>query len=214
MLGCERFAAPSLTDAPRRLARLFLFVAIQESPVMPHLHHDIDGWSVEGCFQHLIYSPKGAIEGVLIDTDGVLTQFVTEPQDLRVAELFAGLRTGQAVGIEGTEAAPSPKGESAHTVYHFERLASVDGHAPMQGAGAEGTRGTVVHFNYARHGEANGVVLDNGDFVHTRPDGLHGLDLKIGDTVDAEGATRPLATGTGRVIEAHHVNGQPVRPAH
>ena len=84
---------------------------------MPHPHHEIDVWSVEGSFQHLIYSPKGAIEGVLIDTDGVSTQFVTEPQDPLVADLFAKLRTGQTVVIEGTEAPPSPKGDAAHTVY-------------------------------------------------------------------------------------------------
>ena len=181
---------------------------------MPHPHHEFDVWSVEGTFQHLIFSPRGAIEGVLIDTDGVPTQFVTGPQDPLVAELFAGLRSGQTVVVEGTEAPPPPKGEAAHTVYRFERLASVDGQAPKTPAGGEGTRGTVVRFNYARHGEANGVVLDNGDFVHTRPDGLRALGLKIGDTVEAEGPARPLAVGAGRVIEAHHVNGQPVGPAH
>ncbi len=181
---------------------------------MPHPHHEIDVWSVEGSFQHLIYSPKGAIEGVLIDTDGVPTQFVTEPQDPLVVELLAGLRPGQAVVIEGTEAPASPKGEAPHTVYRFERLASVDGQAPKKPTTDEGTRGKVVRFNFAKHGEPNGVVLDNGDFVHTRPDGLHALGLKIGDTVEAEGATRPLVAGAGRVIEAHHVNGRSVGPAH
>ena len=181
---------------------------------MPHPHHEIDVWSVEGRFQHLIYSPKGAIEGVLIDTDGVSTQFVTEPQDPLVVELLAGLLPGQTVVIEGTEAQASPKGDASHTVYRFERLASIDGHAPKKPASGEGTRGKVVRFNYAKHGEANGVVLDNGDFVHTRPDGLHALGLKIGDTVEAEGAARPMVAGAGRVIEAHHVNGQSVGPAH
>lgn len=181
---------------------------------MRHPHHEIDIWSVEGRFQHLLYSPKGAIEGVLLDTDGVSTQFVTEPQDPFVVELFGKLRTGQKVVIEGTEAPPSPKGDAAHTVYRFERLVSVDGHPPKKAADGEGTRGKVVRFNFAKHGEANGVVLDNGDFVHTRPDGLHALGLKIGDTVEAEGAARPLVAGAGRVIEAHHVNGKPVGPAH
>ncbi len=181
---------------------------------MPHPHREIDIWSVQGRFQHLIYSPKGAIEGVLIDTDGVPTQFVTEPQDPAVAELLGGLRAGQALVVEGTEAPPSPKGEAAHTVYRFERLASVDGREPEVVHGEEGTCGKVVRFNYAKHGEANGVVLDNGDFVHTRPDGLRPLGLRIGDTIEAEGAARPLATGGGRVIEARRINGKPVGPAH
>ena len=32
-----------------------------------------------------------------------------------------------------------------------------------------------MRLNYAKHGAANGVVLDNGDFVHTRPDGFAAL---------------------------------------
>jgi hypothetical protein len=68
--------------------------------------------------------------------------------------------------------------------------------------------GTVVRFNYARHGQANGVVLDTGDFVHTKPDGLARLALKVGDKVRAEGRSQPLATGQGRVVEAVRVNGQ------
>lgn len=181
---------------------------------MPHPSHDIDVWSVEGRFQHLIYSPKGAIEGLMIDTDGVPTQFVTDPHDTAAVERFGSLRPGQALVVEGTEAPPSPKGEAAHTVYRFERLASVDGQTAEAADAKAGTHGKVVRFNHAKHGEANGVVLDNGDFVHTRPEGLRALGLQLGDAVRAEGPARPLATGAGRVIEAHRVNGHPVGPAH
>jgi hypothetical protein len=174
----------------------------------------LDVWSVEGTFQHLIYSPKGAIEGVLIDTDGVATQFVTEPNDPSIAAQFAGLRQGQVLVIEGTEAGPSPKGEAVHTVYQFERLASVDGKKPAAPHPHLEAAGTVVRFNYAKHGAPNGVVLDNGDFVHTKPDGMERLGLKVGDKVRAEGDARPLAVGKGRVIEARSVNGKPVGPAH
>ncbi|MDB5846714.1 MAG: hypothetical protein JWP29_466 [Rhodoferax sp.] len=177
-------------------------------------HHDIDVWAIEGRFVQLIYSPKGAIEGLLIDTDGTPTQFATDPHDPVTAQLFADLRPGQALVVEGTEAGPSPKGEGAHFVYRFERLASVDGREPDVAHGPGEASGRVVRFNYARHGEANGVVLDSGDFVHTRPDGMARLGLKIGDTVHAEGPARPLVTGAGRVIEAHSVNGKPVGPAH
>jgi hypothetical protein len=181
---------------------------------MPHPPHEIDVWSVEGRFQHLIYSPRGAIEGVLIDTDGVPTQFVTDPHDPSVAAQFEALRAGQTLVIEGTDAGPSPKGEPLHTVYVFERLASIDGKAPKAAHASEDAAGTVVRFNYAKHGAANGVVLDTGDFVHTRPDGFERLGLKVGDKVKAEGPAHPLVDGAGRVIEAHHVNGRPVAPAH
>ncbi|MGJ7505896.1 hypothetical protein [Variovorax sp. GT1P44] len=185
---------------------------------MPHLHgHEmLDVWSVEGRFRQLIYSPKGTIEGVLIDTDGVSTQFVVDRHDPALAGQLAVLREGQALVIEGTEADPSPKGEPEHTVYQFERLASVDGKSlasPQHSHGGKAV-GTVVRFNYAKHGVANGVVLDSGDFIHTKPDGMARLGLKIGDKVQAEGTARPLATGAGRVIEARSVNGHSFGPAH
>ncbi|WP_218509825.1 hypothetical protein [Variovorax sp. dw_308] len=182
-----------------------------------HAHHEdlLDVWSVEGRFHHLVYSPKGAIEGLLIDTDGVPTQFVADPHDPSVAEQFTGLREGQALVIEGTEAGPSPKGEALHTVYRFERLVSVDGKPPKPARPHDDeVTGTVVRFNYARHGAANGVVLDSGDFIHTRPEGMERLGLKIGDKVRATGEARPLVTGAGRVVEARSVNGTPVGPAH
>ncbi|MET0540789.1 MAG: hypothetical protein ABWZ88_03460 [Variovorax sp.] len=181
---------------------------------MPRHHHEIDVWSVEGRFEHLIYSPRGAIEGVLISTDDVLTQFVTDPHDAVVAEQLTGLHAGQTLVIEGTEQGPSPKGEAEHSVYAFERLASVDGEAPDAPRASGQASGIVVRFNYAKHGAANGVVLDSGDFVHTRPEGLAKLGLKVGDKVQAEGAAMPLAIGNGRVIEAHSVNGKRVAPAH
>mgnify|MGYP001081880111 CR=1 FL=1 len=180
---------------------------------MPHPHETLDVWSVEGRFQHLVYSPKGGIEGVLIDTDGVPTQFVFDRHDEDAASAFAGLQPGQTLVIKGIEEEPSPKGEASHTVYRFERLASVDGQAPTQASIDEGSiDGTVLRLNYARHGEANGVVLDTGDFVHTRPDGFARLGLKIGDKVRVEGPARPLAVGKGRVVEAARINGQPCGP--
>lgn len=181
-------------------------------------HHapppQIDVWSVEGRFQHLIYSPKGTIEGLLIDTDGVPTQFVCDGEDPMLMAQLGTLTRGQALVVEGTEADASPKGEPEHTVYRLERLASIDGHAPAEAQPDDGTEGTVLRFNHARHGAANGVVLDSGDFVHTRPDGLAALGLKIGDRIVARGPARPLATGPGRVIEAHSVNGKPVARKH
>ncbi|SFM75123.1 hypothetical protein [Variovorax sp. OV329] len=174
------------------------------------MQHEVDVWSVEGQFQHLIYSPKGAIEGFLISTDGVPMQFVTDPHAPDLVEQLGALREGQAVVVEGIEAGPSPKGEAVHSLYAFERLASVDGKEPKASRDAHEVAGTVVRFNYARHGAPNGVVLDSGDFVHTRPGGFEKLGLEVGDKLVAQGDARPLVTGTGRVIEARRVNGQPI----
>ncbi|RZJ53569.1 MAG: hypothetical protein EON49_22670 [Acidovorax sp.] len=181
---------------------------------MPAQPHDIDVWSVEGQFQHLIYSPKGTIEGVMIDSEGAPAQFVCDAHDSAAHAALAGLKSGQAVVIEGTVAEPSPKGEAEHEVYQLERVVSVDGKpaAPHHHPGH--VAGTVARLNYARHGEPNGVVLDTGDFIHTKPDGLKHLGLKVGDKVKAEGDVRPLATGGGQVVQARTVNGKPVGPGH
>jgi hypothetical protein len=82
--------------------------------------------------------------------------------------------------------------------------------------------GIVVRLNFARHGEPNGFVLDSGDFIHTRPEGMAQLQLGVGERVEADGETRPLAGGAGVVVEASVINGRaldgprarPKRPAH
>ena len=178
---------------------------------MPRHHHPPehnDIWSVEGRFQHLLYSPKGGIEGLLIDTEGIVTQFAVDPHDAAGVAQLQSLRRDQALVVEGHETKPSPKGDGEHVVYRFERIAAVDGRATRTAARETQARGKVVRLNFARHGAANGVVLDSGDFVHLRPQGMERLQLKIGDQVQAEGAAHPLVTDSGWVIEAHRVNGE------
>lgn len=79
-----------------------------ENLQMPHHHpaeHN-DIWSVEGRFQHLLYSPKGGIEGLLIDTEGIATQFVVDPHDCASVALLLSLRRDQALVVEGRETRP------------------------------------------------------------------------------------------------------------
>ena len=174
---------------------------------------EIEVWSVEGRFLHPIYSPKGTIEGVMIDSEGALAQFVCDAHDGAASAALAELQAGQAVVARHVQI-EQPKGEPAHEVYLLERVVSVDGKPAAPRHHRAHAAGTVVRLNYARHGAPNGVVLDTGDFIHTKPDGLQRLGLKVGDKVKAEGDVRPLATGDGRVVQAHTVNGKPVRPAH
>lgn len=164
-------------------------------------------------FRHLIYSPRGEIEGVLVDVDGGPAQVVFDRHDDLTPVLFADLLEGQTLIVEGFPAAPSDKGEPEHSVFGFVRLKSVDGAKPATRKPAQGAayRGKAIRFNYARHGAANGVVLDSGDFIHTRPEGLAGLKLKIGDVVEADGDAQMLTTGKGWAVEAQTVNGKPVR---
>ena len=180
---------------------------------MPHPEEMIDVYAVEGQFQHLIYSPRGGYEGLLIDTHGIPTQFVFDKHDETAADAFANVKPGQTVTVEGSLRLPSDKGEGDHVVYDFHRLSHVAGR-PVDAASTDGpVRGRVVRINHAKHGAPNGVVLDSGDFVHLKPDGFVHAGLKIGDAVEAEGPARPLAGGKGRVMEARTVNGQPL-PQH
>ncbi len=167
---------------------------------------DLQVWSVEGHVQHLIYSPKGTIEGLMIDSEGAPVQFVVDAHDVAALHSLSSVRPGQLVVIDGTLAPPSPKGDAEHEVYHWEQLVSVDGHDASPPPDRHTLSGTVARLNYARHGAPNGVVLDSGDFIHTKPEGFERLALQVGDAVRAEGPTRPLAGGPAQVMEAHIVN--------
>ena len=172
--------------------------------------------TIDGKFEHPIYSPKGGIEGALLRAGGEAVQVVFDPHGGPGADAFARLKGGEAVSLAVHAEGPSDKGEAAHAVYRFERLVSVDGRKPAHAAPASGApySGTVTRLNFARHGQANGVVLDSGHFIHTRPDGMARLALAVGDHVEAHGEARPLATGGGQVVEASAVNGQVVsKPA-
>jgi hypothetical protein len=168
--------------------------------------------NIEGTFEHVIYSPKGAIEGVLLSADGDPLQIVFRREDELAAVAFEGIAEGQLLVVEASPQGPSPKGKPAHAVYEFGRLVSIDGKKPPKPKAKVGAayQGKIVRFNYARHGQPNGVVLDSGDFIHTKPDGLLKLKLKVGDTVRADGDAHLLATGHGWAVEASEINGKPV----
>lgn len=149
-------------------------------------------WELQGSFSQLIYAPDGAIEGLLLDVDGVPAQFVTKPH--HEAELLR-LKSRQKLTLVGSVRKPSHKGEPAHEVFDLVEIAGRD--EPKN----KTITGKVVRLNYAKHGEANGVVLNTGDFVHTKPEGLAHLGWKLGDSIKVTGRARPLRTGKGVVVE-------------
>jgi hypothetical protein len=121
---------------------------------------------------------------------------------------------GQAVQI-----AASPEGhevpDAEHPVYGLISFEPSNGTGPaVDGPSHEGivrVEGTVSRFNYARHGEPNGVVLDNGDFLHLKPDGMKKVGLRVGQEVAAEGRARLMVLGH-RVIEVEVVDGIALGP--
>ncbi|MBN9523271.1 hypothetical protein J0H58_32950 [bacterium] len=167
-------------------------------------HHHPEGrgqFDLSGVVRAVNFSPRGGVEGVILDTDRGVVQVNLPPH--AAADGFAA---GRAVALV-VEADPHADRHEPgdHPVYHLVRGPS---------AGPEGlgrVEGVVARLNYARHGEPNGVVLDTGDFVHLKPHGMREVGLAVGDRVTAEGPTRPSATGH-RAVEAVVVNGVRLAP--
>ncbi len=165
-----------------------------------------------GTFKHIIFSPRGGVEGFLLDVGDEMTQVVLDKDDEKAAALVSVLREGQEVVVAAEDLPVSPKGPGVHPVRALRKLVSVDGVAPGKvTAPSAGYAGTIVRLNYARHGAPNGFVLHNGDFIHVKPDGFERLGLAVGDPVTADGDAHFLSTGGGWAVEADTVNGKPVK---
>jgi len=157
------------------------------------------------------FSPKGGVEGLLVEAEGKQAQVVC-PTD-KGAEVARTNPIGQTVELHVEAEPASHKGEAVHPVYQLvigepsERRRGATAHS------AQSFEGVVARLNFARHGEANGVVLDTGDFIHLKPHGMKQAGLNVGDTVKAEGESRPMELG-GRVLEATTVNGIRLKGKH
>lgn len=165
---------------------------------------------IEGKFQHVFYSPKGQVEGLLMDVEGESVQVIFDRHDSKSPALFLSLKKGQLLALKASAKALAPKGVRAHLVYSFIRLFSVDGHKPTKQIPAKSvaSSGLVTYFNYARHDAANGVVLDTGDFIHIKPKRFSQFSFKVGQRLKATGVIHQLSSGTGRVMKPVQINGQ------
>ena len=170
--------------------------------------------TLSGVVQAYNYSPKGGVEGMLV-LDGERILQVNLPPDLGLA---IALTNAVGQSVEATvepeqEDKKHPKGE--HPVYRLGSLKATDGRVfGPAGPGHEEpvtVEGIVSRFNYAKHGEPNGVVLESGEFLHLKPDGMKHTGLQVGQQVTAEGRARPTPLGQ-RAIEAEAVNGVPIGP--
>ncbi len=159
-------------------------------------------------FVHIVFGPKGHVEGFMAHADGANAQFVIDKHDDKSAALVADLSSGQRLAVSAQLAGPSPKGPADHAVYELGKITRVDGLAPKKSAATTGYSGKVARLNFARHGAPNGYVLDTGHFIHVRPDGCKRLKLKVGDAVQADGDACWLATDGGWAVEAVTVNGK------
>ena len=162
---------------------------------------------IVGTSKHLLFSPKGGIEGVLLKVGRAVVQITIEPG---IGAIFAGLAApGKRVRLLASpDRSPKTK-HAAHPVFQFESLADAEGREielPDEDNTNATVKGVVATVHFARHGQPNGVVLESGEFVHLRPDGMQQLELTIGMKVTAIGALRMTVLGT-RLLEARRVNG-------
>ena len=151
-------------------------------------------------------SPKGMIEGVLVkNTDSQTVQVNFYPEF--GAYIGDKLKVGEKVNLQ-VEREDQGKG-SAHTVYCLLRFKSATGKDISFEEGLEevSSKGTIKQLNYALHGEPNGVILDNGDFLHMKPKGFKEADLEIGQKVTARGELKLSFLEENRVIEVYELNG-------
>lgn len=162
--------------------------------------------TLRGTVVHLIFSPKGAYEGVLLDTAKGPAQVVFTPED--GVEMAAALTVGAAISLRVRTI--DDDRPSVHKVYELAALPGGSDkvrvkHGPVKVTGA------VARLNYSRRGEVNGAVLKSGDFVHSKPQGATAVGFAVGQTIQVEGEARPMRSGSHRVIEAAKVNGVAIK---
>jgi hypothetical protein len=160
-----------------------------------------------GMLQEFNLSTKGGIEGFLLHFDGRTVQVNVTP-DVGFAVVRGIGQHVEATVQPDAEVDKHAKGD--HSVYTLVTLTGPDGKTLIHSGGSNAemitVQGTVKRINYSRHGVANGVVLDSGDFIHLKPEGMKKLDLKVGEQVTAEGTASLMPLGQ-QVVEATTVNG-------
>ena len=183
-------------------------VARRQAPVAKHQERKLEKF--RGLLQDFNHSSKGGIEGFLLHADGQTVQ-VNVSADVGFAVVRGIGQNVEATVEADREAVKHDKGD--HPVYNLVTLTGNDGkaliHSSTADAGVVTVQGIVKRINYDRHGAANGVVLESGDFIHLTPEGMKRIGLKAGDQVTAEGTASLMPLGQ-QVIEAKTVNGTSV----
>jgi len=162
-----------------------------------------------GVVESFNISPKGVYEGLLLTTNKGTVQ-VNFP-----LEAGGSVSSRIAEGEKATFFAEKEEDErpSDHPVFRLVRFTGTEGHVievEVESQPVE-VEGKVNRINFARHGEPNGAILDNGDFIHMKPHGAKAIGLEVGMTLTEEGEARRSFVST-RVIEAAVVNGTEMHP--
>lgn len=182
-----------------------------EKPHKPRKPEKDGGRDLEvlgGVIVQFNYSPRGSVEGMLIRAEDRTVQVNVPPDAWPV--MAHAVAIGQETRVAATAEPESPKhDEGDHPVY---RLVSFNPSSEEpEEVDPASVEGIVARLNYTRHGAPNGVVLESGDFVHLKPDGMRKTGLRIGDRIAAAGKARRMLMGR-LVVEGEVVNGIVIAP--
>jgi len=160
--------------------------------------HDNVPQTLKGAVERFNHSPEGRYESLLLKSGDKLVQ-VNFPKTM-AAELTKAVATGDQISVVAV--AVEAKGD--HPVYRLQKLTTAKG---GEIAMERKLHGVVKYLNYTRHGEVNGAVLENGDFVHLGPKGAKLVKLAIGEKLSMEGAATTMSDGNLVMEEPSEVNG-------
>jgi hypothetical protein len=164
---------------------------------------------IKGRLEQFLFSSKGALEGVLMIVDASAEKLVqvSFPPGLG-SEFAARCKVGDTVHVLCGPDTSHKARRSSHPVYLLVDLINDTG-ASLLPAGRDGRidiDGTVTGVHFTRHGEPNGVILDNGDILHLRPHGMKAVKPAIGARVHASGILTSTLLGS-RIVSATRANG-------
>jgi hypothetical protein len=161
---------------------------------------------ISGICQQLLFNPKGGIEGALVKIKGAVVQVTVPPASAATFAQATG--PGKRLRVLAVADKSAKTADAHHPVYQFESFADATGQATeLAAVEPDNTtiKGTVAAVHFAKHGQANGVILESGEFIHLRPHGMLQAGLVIGAKVNALGTVRMTVLGT-RLLEARLVN--------
>jgi hypothetical protein len=165
-------------------------------------HHE-KSEHVRGRLQQLLFSPKGGLEGVLLRAHSETIQVSLRHDQADTRTLQQAI--GKPIELRASADRSPDARKGAHPVYKLQVITKIAGKAVPSNGGPRAISGAVASIQYTKHGEPNGVVLESGEFIHTRPLGMKKLKLKVGTKVTARGELRVTILGASSV-EAAQVN--------
>jgi hypothetical protein len=157
-------------------------------------------------FLQRLFSPKGGIEGALMLHKGRMIQVAMDAQAGAALDRISD--TGKPVNLRAIPDLSPKAARAAHPVYRFDAFCDGHGRAmrtPHPDPKKARIEGVVAALHFTRHGRPNGVVLENGEFIHLRPKGMASSGLAVGATVTATGELRMTVRGTA-LLQARKVN--------